>query len=110
MQSILITAITFLLFAVNVQGQCWQKIFAGRLHIVAIKNDSILWSWGENTNGQIGNGNYTNQNTPVRIGTGDDWIQAAAGLYFTAAVKGNGSLPGNTQQVQVNALFVTYGY
>ncbi|OYU82735.1 MAG: hypothetical protein CFE24_14345 [Flavobacterium sp. BFFFF2] len=59
-----------------------------------IKADGSLWTWGENTHYQIGDGtNFTRLN-PVRIGTATDW----KGLYYGAAAviaqKNNGQLWG----------------
>ena len=36
--------------------------------VYALKNDTSLWSWGYNANGQLGNGTTTNSPTPVPVG------------------------------------------
>src|SRR4030095_1172779 len=37
-------------------------------HSCARKTDGTLWCWGDNTNGQLGDGTLTNQTTPVQAG------------------------------------------
>ncbi len=34
---------------------------------LALKNDGMLWSWGNNTSGQVGDGTFTNRSTPIEI-------------------------------------------
>lgn len=60
----------------------------------AIKTDGTLWSWGENTAGQLGVGNMQTQVTPTQVGTDTDWKQVAAGCSSVLAVKTDGSLWG----------------
>lgn len=46
--------------AIAIQGntQCCAKVSAGVLHTLALKNNGNLWAWGNNGNGQLGNGTY----------------------------------------------------
>jgi hypothetical protein len=63
---------------------------------IAIRTDNTMWSWGDNTSGQLGLGNTTSYNTPQQIitGTGDNmWsIINSAGSYSPKAIKTNGTL------------------
>src|SRR5207237_10931133 len=34
---------------------------------LAIKNDGTVWSWGTNSNGQLGNGTNANSNAPTAV-------------------------------------------
>ncbi|MBI5561616.1 MAG: hypothetical protein HY894_01995, partial [Deltaproteobacteria bacterium] len=66
---------------------------AGNSYTVALRSDGTLWAWGANNSGQIGDGTNINRTaTPVQIGTGTDWSQAAAGSYHTVALKSDGTL------------------
>jgi alpha-tubulin suppressor-like RCC1 family protein len=51
-----------------------------------------LYSWGLNTNGQLGQNTITNLSSPVQVGALGDWSQVSAGNNFSAAIKTNGTL------------------
>lgn len=60
---------------------------------VAIKTDGTMWAWGDNTNGQLGQGDTIHRSSPVQIGTGTDWRVVSCGFNgYVHAVRGNGSL------------------
>jgi alpha-tubulin suppressor-like RCC1 family protein len=70
----------------------WASVSAGDAHTVAIKTDGTLWAWGDNMEGQLGNGTTTNRNVPVQIGTDRNWAFISAGDSRTAAIKTDGTL------------------
>ncbi|GGC79186.1 chromosome condensation regulator [Flavobacterium lutivivi] len=70
----------------------WDSVSANEDHTFAIKTDGTLWSWGYNNYGQLGNGNYNNQSSPVQIGTSNNWMKVSAGYYFGIAIKNDGTL------------------
>jgi alpha-tubulin suppressor-like RCC1 family protein len=70
----------------------WSIISAGWYHVLAIKTDGTLWSWGWNNSGQLGNGNQTNSNQPLQIGTETNWSKIDGGGNFSLALKTNGTL------------------
>jgi alpha-tubulin suppressor-like RCC1 family protein len=49
----------------------------------------IVWTWGHNSNGQLGNGTQTDSNVPVQVGLGNI-MAIAAGNAFTFAVQNIG--------------------
>jgi alpha-tubulin suppressor-like RCC1 family protein len=71
------------------------QISAGFNHTCALKKSGSMLCWGENTNGQIGNGvTAISQVTPTSvIGLGGtDTVQISAGVRYTCALKSNGSV------------------
>jgi alpha-tubulin suppressor-like RCC1 family protein len=59
---------------------------------VAIKEDGSLWTWGQNMNGQLGDGTRIDRSEPVRVGSDNDWQYACGGYFQTVAIKTDGSL------------------
>jgi alpha-tubulin suppressor-like RCC1 family protein len=51
-----------------------------------------LWSWGNNSYGQLGLGNLVNRSSPVQIGALNYWTQINSGQLSTLAVQSNGTL------------------
>ena len=39
----------------------------GNAHTCALLEDGTVWCWGNNESGQLGSGDNTNTNTPVKI-------------------------------------------
>ena len=70
----------------------WAMIAAGSKHSLAIKTDGTLWSWGLNSDGQVGNGNNLNQLTPQMLGDGKNWKAISAGQFHSLAVRTDGTL------------------
>ena len=71
----------------------WQSISAGLNHTVAIKSDNTLWSWGENSDGQLGDGTTTGSSIPVQEITGSTlWSSVSTHYNHTAAIRTDGTL------------------
>jgi alpha-tubulin suppressor-like RCC1 family protein len=51
-----------------------------------------LYSWGLNTNGQLGLGNTTQYNSPKQVGTLTTWSSISSGNFHTIATKTDGTL------------------
>jgi len=52
---------------------------------ISIKTDGTLWSWGNNSNGQLGLGNTTNYSSPKQVGSLTTWASIAGGDAFAVA-------------------------
>ena len=65
-------------------------ISAGVEHSVAICDEGILWAWGNNRFGQLGDGTTTRRHAPVRIM--DDVLSVSAGDFHTIALRNDGSV------------------
>ena len=74
-------------------GNNWKSVSFGNNaenHIAAIKTDGTLWTWGRNSNGQIGvnQGYGTHRSTPVTtFAGGNNWKQVSVGSDFTMAIQ-----------------------
>jgi len=74
-------------------GNNWKQVDCGRQLTAAIKTDGSLWIWGRGGQGQLGNNNTSDRNTPVTtFAGGNTWKQVTCGEYHAAAVKTDGSL------------------
>jgi hypothetical protein len=74
-------------------GTNWKQVSSGSNHCAAIKTDGTLWTWGEGTNGQLGDNTATTKSTPVTtFAGGTNWKQVASGTQYTAAIKTDGTL------------------
>ena len=74
-------------------GTNWKQVTGSKYSWAAIKTDGTLWTWGVNTNGQLGTNNITNYSSPVQtVAGGTNWKQVSAGGYAMAAIKTDGTL------------------
>ncbi len=74
------------------QDTDWASVARGDDHLVAIKTNGSLWACGDNTYGQLGQGDTTARSLPTRVGTDTDWVSAACADDTTMALKQDGSL------------------
>jgi len=58
----------------------------------AIKTDGTMWSWGSNSQGQLGLGNTTYYSSPKQIGALTTWRTVNAGYACAANTKTDGTL------------------
>ena len=71
-------------------GNDWKQASAGFTHMVAIKTDGTLWTWGIAFSGRLGNAvtSATGVSTPVTtFAGGTNWKQVSGGGSHTAAVQ-----------------------
>lgn len=87
----------------------WSIVASSSQTPKAIKTDGTLWSWGYNSNGQIGDGTIVSRSSPVQVGALTNWSQAVGSSFTTAAVKTSGTLEtwGNNND---GALGINDGY
>ena len=70
----------------------WTKVSCGSKVCYALKEDGTLWAWGDNQNGQVGNGlggdgGHGPVSSPVQIGSLTTWADVVAGQEFGLAIK-----------------------
>ena len=72
------------------------SVSAGGAHSAYIVEDGFgggsLWTFGQNTSGQLGDGTTTNRSSPVQVGAGTDWVHVSCGTASTYALKSDGTL------------------
>ncbi|HAW53019.1 MAG TPA: hypothetical protein DCX54_11930, partial [Flavobacteriales bacterium] len=74
-------------------------VAAGGNHVLALSYDGTVWAWGDNTNGQLGDGSVAGQrNFPVKVvgingvDTLRDVVGIAAGGNHSLAIRSDGSV------------------
>ena len=78
-------------------GLRWVRVSCSKQHMTAVcynreANTMSLWTWGDNSYGQLGLGDTNSRSTPTQVGTDTDWISVLATARNTYALKANGSL------------------
>jgi len=66
-------------------GTDWKSIHGqhdtnGKRQAFATKTDGTMWSWGEGSNGGLGQGNNTSYNSPKQIGNDTNWSSKTYGI------------------------------
>lgn len=69
-----------------------KAIAAGCYHSLALKEDGTVWAWGENSEGQLGDGTDEDRNAPVPVGNLNGVKAIAAGGYHSLAAKVDGTV------------------
>ena len=63
----------------------WSNLYAGFNSCAALQSDYSLWTWGKNTNGQLGDGTIIHRSSPVQIS--GSYLQGAIGYNHMAFIK-----------------------
>lgn len=61
-------------------------------HVLAIKEDGTLWAWGDNSLGQLGQGDTSTELEPVQVGSASNWKQVEVGTAFSMALNTDGEI------------------
>jgi alpha-tubulin suppressor-like RCC1 family protein len=59
---------------------------------LAIRNDGTLWSWGQNSDGQLGRNNRVLLSSPAQVGSDTNWAFVNSSRFSTQAIRTNGTL------------------
>ena len=68
------------------------QIAVGWNHVVALDSNGTVWTWGENTHGQIGDGTTTHRNAPYHLPGLSDVVAVSAGDGHTEVVRSDGTV------------------
>ena len=66
----------------------------GHNHIVVLKSNGTVWTFGLNSDGQLGDGSTTLRRSPVQVSGLTDAVGIAAGRDMSYAIRSNGQLMG----------------
>lgn len=79
-------------------GTTWDEVSTSTAHMLAVKNNGTLWTWGRNTSGQLGTASTVSRSSPSTVAgfstgdVGDIWKTCAAGGDHSAAITYTGLL------------------
>jgi len=77
----------------QVPGTTWSKASSGAGHMLALKTDGTIWSWGYNVQGQLGNNTNAQRSSPVQI-PGTTWSAVSGTYQGILATKTDGTMWG----------------
>ncbi len=61
------------------------------MHGIARRADGTIWVWGNNDNGQLGDGTLTNNNSPFQLSAPSDIVEVAIGNIHSVVIKSDGT-------------------
>jgi len=73
-------------------GHRFSKITTGPFTTCGIRSDGTAWCWGQNVEGQLGDGGTTEQPAPVQVVDAGPWVDIFSRGATTCAIKTDGSL------------------
>ncbi len=64
----------------------------GSIHSLVLKNDGTVWTWGDNINGQMGDGTFIEKHVPTQVTSLNNITVIGTGERHSFAVKADGTL------------------
>ncbi|MBI0144791.1 MULTISPECIES: RCC1 domain-containing protein [Bifidobacterium] len=95
-------------------GFTYTQAVAGGFHVLAVGSDGIVYSWGANDHGQLGDGTTVERSRPLPVKGADGQpfkaVQISAGAYDSAAISPDGHVytwgsEGNSRDGNFNPSF-----
>lgn len=72
-------------------GISFSRLTGGGAHNCGLTSDGTAYCWGQNSNGQLGDGSFVSRNTPVRVSTSLRFSIINAGEAHTCALTNDGA-------------------
>jgi len=74
-------------------GTNWKLVAVGYRAMVATKTDGTLWTWGFNSNGQLGDNTTISKSSPIQtVSGGSNWSQINMSALGASSIKTDGTL------------------
>lgn len=73
-------------------GVGFTAVDGGIGHSLALKSDGTVWAWGNNINGQLGDGTQEPRTTPVQVSGISGVLAVASGAYHNLALRSDGTV------------------
>ena len=70
----------------------YEDVSAGLAHSLALRSDGVVYAWGANGEGQLGDGTTTSRLTPVQVANLTNVTAIAAGGAHSLALKADGGV------------------
>lgn len=92
--------------AIDENTKTFTKVVTGAEHTCALTTDELVYCWGRNNNGQIGQSSGTTQNaTPTAVSATIKFRDITAGAHFTCGITSASYADGGTAYTDANRLF-----
>lgn len=69
-----------------------SAISLGTTHSLALRSDGTVWSWGNNSYGELGNGTTTFSSAPVQAEGLSGVVRIDGGMYYSSALLSDGTV------------------
>ena len=74
----------------------WVQMACGYNHMMAIRSNGLLYTWGAGTYGALGSNSTANRSSPQTVAGassgGTNWVYCSAGTNISAGIKSDGTL------------------
>nr|GFD56989.1 ultraviolet-B receptor UVR8 [Tanacetum cinerariifolium] len=73
-------------------GAVYTQVVAGYHFSLGLQADGSAYGWGENTEGQVGDGTAGQKLVPTAVAGGHAFTQLAAGFYHSLGLRADGTV------------------
>ncbi|KPA15074.1 hypothetical protein MHK_004719, partial [Candidatus Magnetomorum sp. HK-1] len=87
-----LTSLSSFALSVMPESVLIDSIYAGLIHSLMLKTDGTVWAWGQNNNGQLGDGTTTDSSSPVQVPGLSNITMLAIGDFHNLALNDDGSV------------------
>ncbi|WET68006.1 hypothetical protein [Sphingobacterium sp.] len=74
------------------QEYYWASVSSGQAHALALSEEGGIYVWGDNSEGQLGNGSQAVIAKPTKLAATQKWVKATTGYAHSLAIAEDGTL------------------